>query len=145
RTTMLLLLLFPVLALGAPAHPSPQEPANVLPKTFLRGYDPITVFFPAAHGPKEGGPEDHPEKVLAIEPPPAGEYRWVDASTLIFKPAVPWAPLQRFRITAGGETRTLVTLMVPPSAIVPADGATDLEPMDEVTLTFPEPLPVADL
>src|SRR4051812_41720353 len=126
RIIILLAILFPSLALAAPAQPPRADPVTLLPKTFLRGYDPITVFFAAPRGPQKGGPEDHPEAVLKIEPAPAGEYRWVDASTLMFKPAVPWAPLQRFRITTGDQARTLVTLMVPPHSLTPSDGARDL-------------------
>jgi len=113
----------------------------VLPESFLRGYDPITIFFTGDTGPKAGGPEDHPEKVVRLEPQAPGEYRWVDARTLIFRPAVPWPALEKYQVASGGVVKVLHTLMVRPTGTVPRDGASDLASLEDVTLTFPEPLP----
>lgn len=124
------------------AAPAPAEVTGVtiLPRTFLRGYDPLTVFLPGTPGPAAAGPEDQPGRFLTLEPAVGGEYRWLDRSTLIFRPADPWPPLERFRVKAGGADRTLVTLMIPPAALEPADGSTELDPIEEVSLTFREPL-----
>ena len=135
-TSVLLLLNLAAAALAAP---------TVLPRSFLRGFDPVTVLFEEQRGPAAGGPEDNPAKFLTITPAPAGEYRWVDARTLIFKPAVAWAPLTRFTVTAAGQSHPLHTLMVAPTALNPADGVSDLDPVEEVTLTFADPIAVADL
>ncbi len=140
RLIVLLLFCAP-LALWSQAPVGAGKGVVILPESFLRGYDPITVFFPGDTGPKAGGPEDHPEKLIRLEPEAPGAYRWLDARTLIFNPAVPWPALEKFRIAAGGVSRTLNTLMVKPSQSVPADGATDLESFEEITLTFAEALP----
>lgn len=132
-------------AFAAPADEPPRSGATVLPRTFLRGFDPITVWVESDRGPKAGGPEDHPEATVRIDPAPPGEYRWLDARTLIFKPAVAWPPLARYAITASGQTRTLTTMMVKPEAVLPADGAQDLDPVEEITLTFAEPIEPAIL
>ena len=130
RTLLVLLVLVPGLF----------AQATILPESFLRGYDPITIQFPGDKGPRNGGPEDHPERFLRLEPSAPGEFRWVDARTLLFKPAVPWPALEKFKVSGEGLTRTLHTLMVRPSQLAPAAGSTDLEAFEEITLTFPEPL-----
>ena len=42
--------------------------ALVVPDHFLRGWDPVTVFFPADTGPAQAGPEDHPERFVTLQP-----------------------------------------------------------------------------
>jgi len=133
-------LLLPTASAQAPAGEGKGK-VVVLPESFLRGYDPITIFFTGDTGPKAGGPEDHPERVVKLEPQAPGEYRWVDARTLLFRPAVPWPALEKFQVTAGGAVKVLHTLMVRPTGTVPREGAADLAALDEVTLTFSEPLP----
>jgi len=134
-------LLATALLAQSPQGPTPGASGSVsiLPESFLRGYDPITVFFPRPTG-AGPGPEDRPERFARLEPEQPGAYRWADARTLLFVPSVPWPPLERFTVTAGGVRRTLSTLMVPPRSMVPADGAVGLGPVEEVTLTFAEPL-----
>jgi uncharacterized protein YfaS (alpha-2-macroglobulin family) len=138
RLCMALLLALP---LGA-AETGPR----VVPDRLLRRWDPVTVFFASDLGPANGGPEDRAERFVTIEPAQPGAYRWLDARTLQFRPAEPWPALSRFRVTpAGGRTGTLATLLEAPVASVPNDGAEGLEPFDEITLTFGEPLPPAML
>ena len=60
----------------------------VVPDTWLRRWDPITVFFPTARG--TAGPEDRPERFLRLTPDHPGAYTWLDARTLQFRPAGPW-------------------------------------------------------
>ena len=45
-----------------------QGETTVVPEIFLRGYDPITVFFPQNTGPMNGGPADDPGNLLKIKP-----------------------------------------------------------------------------
>ncbi len=112
----------------------------ILPESILRGYDPVTVFFPKAVVSGQG-PEDHAEKYVKIQPAMSGAFSWVDAKTLIFVPAVPWPPLASFVVSAGGAERKLFTLLAPPISMDPSDGARDLEPVEEVTLAFASPIP----
>jgi uncharacterized protein YfaS (alpha-2-macroglobulin family) len=136
------LFFLPVASMAqAPPAGAGRGKVVILPESFLRGYDPITVFFPGETGPKGAGPEDTPEKYVRMEPQAPGEYRWVDGKTLLFRPAVPWPALENFRVTVGSVAKTLHTLIVPPSRLAPADGARGLESLEEITLTFPEPLP----
>ncbi len=120
------------------AHPG-SNGIVVVPERFLRRWDPVTIFFPKAAG--KPGPEDHPERWLTMTPEQPGAYTWLDGSTLQFRPAEPWPALSR--ITIAIEKRdsfTLATLMNPPSQAIPSDGADDLEPVEAITLTFPEPI-----
>src|SRR5262249_55574054 len=96
-------------------------------------------------GPAGGGPEDHPERFVTLSPAHPGAFTWLDARTLQFHPAEPWPPLSRFVWKVGAKTATLSTLMVMPTASLPAAGAENLELIDAVTLTFPEPLDPSDL
>jgi hypothetical protein len=74
---------------------------RVLPETFLRGYDPVTVYFDAdqvaAKGPADDGP-----KFLSFAPAWPGAWTWVDRRTLQFRPAEPWPALARFAVDAKG-------------------------------------------
>jgi len=117
---------------------------SVLPEAFLRGYDPVTVYFDAdqvsAKGPADDGP-----KFLSFAPAWPGAYTWVDQRTLQFRPAEPWPALARFAVKARGATKVLTTMMAPPSAMAPAAGSEGLRPFRVVTLTFPQALPPASL
>ncbi len=117
---------------------------RIIPESFLRGYDPVTIFFASATDLATAGPELHPEIFVRCEPSHPGAYQWVDARTLSFKPATPWPPLSRFRWTVGADVKTLTTMMVPPTTIAPADGARELDPISEITLTFREPVDKLD-
>ena len=109
---------------------------TVVPETLLRGYDPITVFFPSSEGPLNGGPLDKPDKFLKIYPKHPGEYKWLDNKTLQFSPTIAWPALQQFTITVKGYKFKLVTLMAPPTRISPSNRTENLEPVKEITLTF---------
>jgi uncharacterized protein YfaS (alpha-2-macroglobulin family) len=112
----------------------------VIPDRFLRRWDPVTVFYDKDTGPARPGPEDDPDRFVKVSPAHPGEFRWLDARTLQFRPAEPWPSLARFTVTAGGKTATLATLMAAPVETVPADGADGLDPVDQITLVFDEPL-----
>jgi len=113
---------------------------TVLPERYLRGWDPVTVFYTDNRGPAKGGPEDHPERYASLSPDWPGAWSWVDARTLQFKPADPWPPLGAFQVRAGGGTVSLATLSDPPYAVTPADGREGLDPVDTITLTFRAPV-----
>jgi alpha-2-macroglobulin len=117
----------------------------VVPDTFLRRWDPVTIFFAADMGPSEGGPEDQPQEHVKFTPDHPGAFTWIDGRTLQFRPAEPWPALARFAWKAGGERVELATLMSPPSQTVPSAGSEGLDPVEAVTLTFSEPMDLATL
>ena len=122
-----------------------QETVTVVPEIFLRGYDPVTVFFPETVGPNDSEPTDDPGELLQIEPEHPGEYRWLDGKTLQFLPTVRWPALRRFTLTASGVAHTLVTLMAAPKTISPSSGSRELEPIQEILLSFADRLNVDEL
>lgn len=123
---------------------APAGGSKILPDQFLRGFDPVTVYFPDNVGPGKA-PADDGNKLLKVTPSWPGQWFWVDKKTLQFRPAEPWPPLQRFIFEARGNRKILATMMSPPSAMSPYPGSTDLRPFRTFTLTFPQPLPLAAL
>ncbi|HYD40248.1 MAG TPA: MG2 domain-containing protein, partial [Anaeromyxobacter sp.] len=125
-----------------------QRPASkgtqLLPEQFLRGFDPITVYFDSDVGPGRG-PADDGAKRLQLVPAWPGAWSWVDRRTLQFRPAEPWPALARFQVEAGGARRILTTMMSAPSSLAPAEGSDDLRPFRAFTITFPQPLPLDGL
>ena len=150
RATALLVLLaiFPAAAQGYRPADESQRPeggsSRILPEQFLRGFDPVTVYFPDNEGPGKR-PADDGAKLLKITPSWPGQYFWADKKTLQFRPAEPWPPLQRFAFEVRGARKVLATMMSAPSAMAPYEGSTDLRPFRTLTLTFPQPLPLAAL
>ncbi|HEY4219784.1 MAG TPA: hypothetical protein VGO62_00545, partial [Myxococcota bacterium] len=126
-----------------------QRPASskteILPERFLRGFDPVTVYFVDNVGPQAHAPADDVSKIAQLKPAWPGAWTWVDKKTLQFRPAEPWPALQRFSVDAGGATRILSTMMTAPSAMTPADGADNLRPFRTLSLTFPQALPLEAL
>jgi hypothetical protein len=140
-----LLLIPSFFASAAPAKPVAVRPADrsgtiVIPDRFLRRWDPVTVFFDSASGPAAGGPEDHAEKFATLAPEQPGAWTWLDAKTLQFRPAEPWPPLARFTVGAAGKTFNLTTLMAAPTSSQPSADAENLDPVEEIRLTFAEPM-----
>ena len=127
------------------AKPPIAAQAVVVPDSFLRRWDPITVFFPRDVGPHEGGPEREGQRFAELQPAHPGTWRWLDARTLQFSPAQPWPVLARLTLRVGGTTVPLVTLLEEPLATVPADGAEGLPPVESVTLSFADPVDVTAL
>lgn len=121
-----------------------QRAANnsILPEQFLRGFDPISVYFTSDQVTANA---DDGAKRLKITPDWPGAYVWVDRRTLQFRPAEPWPALARFSIEAGGTRRILTTMMSAPSAMSPSSGSEGLRPFRVITLTFPQAYPVASL
>ncbi|MCB9643064.1 MAG: hypothetical protein H6728_08320 [Myxococcales bacterium] len=138
------------------AHAESQ--ATLLPKQYLRAYDPISVVFRQDVGPKGGGNEDHGERYLRITPPTAGAYRWHDERTLEFRPVEAWSPLSRIIASVpakiksrkgasieGGASVVLRTLLPRPSQMVPAEGATEVGTIQRLYLAFSAKLPTRSL
>ncbi|MBS1151777.1 MAG: alpha-2-macroglobulin domain protein, partial [Myxococcaceae bacterium] len=117
---------------------------KILPEDFLRGYDPVTVYFPDDVVAAKANADDGPKR-LKMVPDWPGAYVWVDKRTLQFRPAEPWPALARFQFVAGSTTRTLTTMMSAPSAMSPAPGSEGLKPFRVVTLTFPQSLALPSL
>jgi hypothetical protein len=137
-------------AVGAPAQMLPKRPAGssgtlVIPDQFLRSWDPVTIFFASDRGPASGGPEDRPDRFVGVEPDVSGEFRWLDARTLQFRPAEAWAPLRRYTWTVDARPFRLATLMPAPESTLPEDGAEGLEAVDEIALSFAQPLEASAL
>ena len=92
---IILVLCLSSVALAQPDHLLGKEATTVVPERFLRGYDPVTVFFQTPPlGDDKHGPEDHPEvlakqQVFQMMPEHPGELIWIDAQTLQFIPAIP--------------------------------------------------------
>ncbi len=131
---------------GSPAlrsitqRPFAAKGTVVVPDRFVRAWDPVTVFFDGARGPAKGGPEDRPEQWVRFTPAHPGAWTWLDAKTLQFRPAEPWPALGRYAWTVEGRTTEVATLMAPPVATLPADGAEGLSPVEAITLSFSERL-----
>ncbi len=113
-----------------------SESIVIVPDTFLRAYDPITVFFADEMGPVFGGPQDVPGDFLSITPEHPGEYKWLDNKTLQFLPTIPWPALKQYSVKVLSLRKTLSTLMIPPDRIYPEDGTDNLEPLEQILLSF---------
>lgn len=130
--------LSPVVLDGGLSRTRPAQ-LQVVPERFLQSWDPVTLFFPRALGPTAGGPADDPSAWVQLEPAQPGEWRWLDAATLQFRPAEPWPPLQQVRLKVEGKTFEYLTRLQPPIQQEPADGAEGLSALRTFTLTFSEP------
>lgn len=127
------------LAVAAPALFA-QTKAIVVPDSFLRGYDPVTVLYDAELGPAGGGPVAGPSPFLSIEPALDGEYRWEDSRTIRFLPSVPWPPLRNYTVNTRGGSFKLTTMIAAPISVSPRPSSTGMEPFSSIVLTFPAPL-----
>ncbi len=126
-----------------------QQPAGagvrILPEQFLRGFDPVTVYFPSDQVGEKANADDGAKR-LKLTPDWPGAYTWVDQRTLQFRPAEPWPALARFQFEASsGARKVLTTMMSAPSSMSPAAGTEGLRPFRVVSLTFPQAYPVASL
>ena len=119
--------------------------AKIVPERFLRSWDPVTLFFDRDLGPHNGGPEDAPERLVTMRPAVAGALQWLGPRTLQFRPADAWKPLQNVDIKAEGATARLIPLLPVPVSSSPSDHADGITDLDEIALTFAEPVDVAVL
>jgi len=128
-----------------------KDETAIVPERFLRGYDPITIFFKTPPmGVDKKGPEDHPEvlaqrNVFQLTPEHPGEHIWIDAKTLQFIPTIPWPALSNFVVTVQEQEHPLITFMNEPTKIVPNSGSKNLDPIKEMTLSFPVRLDISAL
>src|SRR4051812_41963801 len=133
--------------------PAPQAPvqldelkradaARLVPERFLQPWDPITLFFDRDLGSEKGGPEDHPERVVRMQPEQAGAWQWLGARALQFRPAEPWQPLKRIEIAAEGSTTRLVPPLPPPGKTKPQNRPPGIAHLDQNALTLSEPVDV---
>ncbi|WP_159998909.1 alpha-2-macroglobulin family protein [Roseomonas sp. 18066] len=133
----------------APAAPLDRvqraDGARLVPDRFLHRWDPLTVFFDGARGPAAGGVENAPERLLQMAPALDGEWRWLDARTLQFRPTAPWPAGQRVTVTMDGRAHPLTALLPAPVASTPAEGESNLAGLDSLTLSFADPVAPADL
>ena len=138
----LILLLASSTAISAKLVDNSLQPEGsiIVPDKFLRRWDPVTVFFENNIGEKNGSAEDHPEKFLRLEPAHPGAYTWLDEKTLQFRPAEPWPPLAKYDWRISNKTIRLNTLMSAPISSQPANYSTDLNRVDDITLTFSSPV-----
>ena len=128
----------PALGQSDPDHLLGKRTTTVVPEKFLRGYDPITVFFPRAAG--VPGPLDDPGVFMNLSPAHPGTYRWLDNRTLQFQPTIAWPALERFSLRVRNKRLQLVTLMAPPTSFSPASGSIHLDPFRDLTLRFAHPI-----
>ncbi|MGD8938477.1 MAG: hypothetical protein PVJ72_03805, partial [Gammaproteobacteria bacterium] len=129
---------------------STPRDSQIIPNTFLRRWDPVTIFFSKDLGPDTPQAEDRAEQFVTVTPSHPGAFTWINRRTLQFRPAEPWPPLAHFdwRIIRGASKQRdyrLYTLMAAPRTSVPADGASGLEPVNSIALSFDDPLDVAEL
>ena len=120
-------------------RPHSQATTQVVPDRYLRRWDPVTVFFTGSRG--KTGPEDRPERIVQLEPRHPGAWEWLDAKTLQFRPAEPWTPMSAVSITVDKRTTDVFTLAPPPRETWPRNGARNLDPVQQLRLTFDDPLP----
>ncbi len=113
-----------------------SKETRILPVSYLREYDPITVFFNRDVFKKGAGPLDSAKEYVKIVPSHPGEYRVLDTRTVEFRPTVPWEPLKKYRISSDKTTKELFTLLSVPSAVYPSSGSTDLDPIKRIGLEF---------
>src|SRR5262245_3655152 len=119
--------------------------AQVVPDTFLRSWDPITIFFERDQGPANGGPEDAPERIVTMQPAVPGAWQWLGPRALQFRPADAWKPLQRIVITSEGRSARLIPLLPTPVSTSPADRPEGIANLDQIAMTFGEPVDVPTL
>ncbi|VTZ26543.1 Alpha-2-macroglobulin domain protein (fragment) [Methylocella tundrae] len=156
RLALLCGLFLAALASVASAEPAPQldvlqraDGARVVPEHFLRSWDPVTFFFEADIGPKEGGPEDAPERFVKMTPNLPGAWQWLGPRALQFRPADAWRPLQPVEIEAAPDAGTfharLIPLLPEPVSTSPDERADPIADLDHIILTFAGPLDVEAL
>ncbi len=119
--------------------------AQVVPDTFLRSWDPVTIFFDRDQGPPNGGPEDAPERLVSMQPAMPGAWQWLGPRVLQFRPADAWKPLQRIVITSEGRSARLIPLLPTPVSTSPADRPQGIANLDQLAMTFSEPVDVRAL
>jgi len=117
---------------------SDRSEIMIMPQSFLREYDPLTIMYPDEMHSEGAGPLDKPQEFLTMKPVHPGEYRWLDSRTIEFRPSVPWQPMQTYNIKVKGMSKALTALLMPPRSIFPSSGSTGLDPVSRIMLEFEE-------
>jgi alpha-2-macroglobulin len=122
-----------------------NESVMIMPVTYLREYDPVTIMFGKTMNPSGSGPLDKPDQYVTIKPSQPGEYRWIDQRTIEFKPAIPWKVMQAYTVKSMGVSKTLSVLLSPPQSVYPASGSSGIDPLSRIEIVFSQPVPVEAL
>ena len=109
---------------------------KILPASYLREYDPITLFFSKDVVQGDVGPVKPSSGLWSIAPAHSGELVKIDSRTLEFRPAAPWEPLCRYRVVSQKSAFELVTFLPLPLSVFPAPAGTGLEPVSVVDFVF---------
>jgi alpha-2-macroglobulin len=118
--------------------------SKILPESFLRGFDPVTVYYSDDQVAARANADDGASRMKLVPSWP-GQYFWVDRRTLQFRPAEPWPALARFQIEGGGTNKVLSTMMAAPTSMIPTNGSEALKPFRVITLTFPQSYSLKEL
>lgn len=125
--------------LTAPALKGKTKPI-ILPEKILREYDPITILFPNAVGPSNGGPEDFPEKFVKSSFSFPGEYQWIDNRTLVFRPASSWPGYRTITLQIGDVVQELNTFLAEPLEISPRKDSENLDDLGIISIRLKDQL-----
>jgi uncharacterized protein YfaS (alpha-2-macroglobulin family) len=113
-----------------------RDQIQILPSIYLRDFDPITIFLDNEISGQVPGPVDNQDTYCTLDPAHPGEYRSIDSRTIEFRPTIPWQPLKTYKIQAGRINKTLITMLTPPTQIIPSSGTRDLDPITKIGLQF---------
>src|SRR5262249_40806521 len=80
-----------------------------------------------------------------VTPRQPGAFTWLNARTLQFRPAEAWPALGAFTWRVGDRQVRLITLLPAPLKTIPAEAASELPPVDSLTLVMPQPVDPAVL
>lgn len=136
------------------AHAEDTVVGQVLPQSYLRRFDPITVIFNKAIGPKTSQIAKNGQDLLRIRPFRPGVYRWLDSKTLEFRPSASWPAYARVMITLDkakipGMTQsysvTRRTLLPGPVMVTPAKDERLKADIKQIYLGFARALPLQSL
>ncbi len=144
RLSLILSLLVLFLCLD-PISRAASTSGKIVPEQFLRRWDPVTFFMSDASDIEPGTIEPNPEEYVEMDPAHPGEFIWIDSRTLQFRPVDAWPPHASFTFRLDGSERILHCLASPPIRTSPAAASENLDPIDSLTLTFPDPVDPARL
>lgn len=119
---------------------SARAETKLVPDQFLRRWDPVTFFLSGEVDVEPGAIETNPENYVVMTPEHPGEFIWIDARTLQFRPVDAWPPYMSFTFTLDNVPHKLHCLASPPVTTSPITATENLDPLDSITLTFPDPV-----
>ena len=80
-----------------------------------------------------------------MQPTVPGAWQWLGPRALQFRPADAWKPLQRVVITSEGRSARLIPLLPTPVSTSPSDQSQGIANLDQIAMTFGEPVEVRAL